>query len=107
MLLAITEMSDWITLLICPDDENRLKDTLKSLVGRLPVDNKYLLQVVMKCLKRIVDNSNVNKMTVSNISIIFGMSQGAFIAILSIHDIFLFNYRTQYNETEECTPCRS
>lgn len=46
---------------------------LKKIVQKLPADNKYLLQIIIKCLRQVVDNSNVNKMTASNVALIFGM----------------------------------
>jgi hypothetical protein len=54
-----------------PTSEEKNK-ALKSALGTLPEENKSGLKLLMRLLKKIADNSDITKMTASNLAMIFG-----------------------------------
>jgi len=69
-----------------PDREEKVK-ALANLISYLPLANYTLLRCLAAHLVRIVQNSDLNKMTLSNIAIVFGPTLGIpiglFVLILS------------------------
>eukprot|EP01087_Luapelamoeba_hula_P006662 TRINITY_DN1674_c0_g1_i1.p1 TRINITY_DN1674_c0_g1~~TRINITY_DN1674_c0_g1_i1.p1 ORF type:complete len:1017 (-),score=160.00 TRINITY_DN1674_c0_g1_i1:152-3202(-) len=62
---------EWIQTFDIANDQARM-ERLKELVESLPTTNQYILQLLMKCLRSVVDLSDINKMTSSNVAIVFG-----------------------------------
>jgi hypothetical protein len=53
------------------NNKDDIVPTLVTIIGELPVPNKALLREMMELLAYIENNSDVNKMTSSNLSIVF------------------------------------
>ncbi|KAI6249858.1 putative Rho-type GTPase-activating protein 2 [Erysiphe necator] len=65
-------------------DPNERISALKKLVGRLPSENQALLKYLISFLIKIVGNSDVNKMTIRNVGIVFSPTLNIPSAILSL-----------------------
>jgi len=76
----------FIEIASIPDREEKIK-ALANLISYLPLANYTLLRCLAAHLVRIVQNSDLNKMTLSNIAIVFGPTLGIpiglFVLILS------------------------
>eukprot|EP00833_Pecoramyces_ruminatium_P016466 jgi/Orpsp1_1/1190498/evm.model.d7180000079401.1 len=76
----------FIEIASIPDREEKVK-ALANLISYLPLANYTLLRCLAAHLVRIVQNSDLNKMTLSNIAIVFGPTLGIpiglFVLILS------------------------
>jgi hypothetical protein len=76
----------FIEIASIPDREEKIK-ALGNLISYLPLANYTLLRCLAAHLVRIVQNSDLNKMTLSNIAIVFGPTLGIpiglFVLILS------------------------
>ena len=56
------------------DDKQIYISYLSSLIKLLPVDNRNVLEYLCKFFKKVADHSDKNKMTASNLAIIFAPS---------------------------------
>ncbi|RKF53910.1 hypothetical protein OnM2_101001 [Erysiphe neolycopersici] len=61
---------DFLAVVDLPDFNERIV-ALNSLVGQLPIENQTLLKYLASFLTKIIDNSDVNKMTIRNVGIVF------------------------------------
>ncbi|KAF2068734.1 hypothetical protein CYY_009944 [Polysphondylium violaceum] len=62
---------DQFTQLADIDSKAQRYPLIKSILEKLPNDNKFCVYYLMKLLTKVSDNSAVNKMTPNNISIVF------------------------------------
>ncbi|EGG19880.1 RhoGEF domain-containing protein [Cavenderia fasciculata] len=53
------------------DSKQQRFQTIKQLVDRLPLENRFCMYYLMRLLTKVADNSATNKMTPNNISIVF------------------------------------
>lgn len=49
-------------------------DKIKNLIQSIPLHYKNLLEVLLNLLNKVVENTEFNKMTISSLSIVFGMN---------------------------------
>ena len=77
-------MTDSLTILIdFVDAQERIKE-LSSLISQLPLANYSLLRALTAHLILIVQNSNVNKMTMRNVGIVFSPTLGIPAGVFSL-----------------------
>ena len=65
------------------DTQERIKE-LSSLISQLPLENYSLLRALTAHLILIVQNSNVNKMTMRNVGIVFSPTLGIPAGVFSL-----------------------
>eukprot|EP00029_Vermamoeba_vermiformis_P006865 TRINITY_DN2812_c0_g1_i1.p1 TRINITY_DN2812_c0_g1~~TRINITY_DN2812_c0_g1_i1.p1 ORF type:complete len:720 (-),score=193.11 TRINITY_DN2812_c0_g1_i1:80-2239(-) len=70
-LLTYSLYPHWIQSQTKEDQESRLGE-LARLIAQLPEHNRNSLRVLMKYLREVHDDSSVNKMHASNLSVVFG-----------------------------------
>ncbi|POS83993.1 hypothetical protein EPUL_006389, partial [Erysiphe pulchra] len=61
---------EFLAVIDLPDFNERI-ETLNNLVSQLPIENQALLKYLASFLIKIIDNSDVNKMTIRNVGIVF------------------------------------
>ncbi|KAI9782278.1 MAG: hypothetical protein M1816_001940 [Peltula sp. TS41687] len=84
------------------DSKEKKVDALRLLVHRLPRANHSLLRALSAFLITIVDNSDINKMTVRNVGIVFSPTLNIPAPVLSM---FLTEFGTIFGrDLEETTP---
>jgi len=91
------------------DPQERITE-LSHLIAILPVANYSLLRALTAHLISVVQNSNVNKMTMRNVGIVFsptlGIPAGVFSLMLAEFNR-VFNVHDDANETESATDEKS
>jgi RalA-binding protein 1 len=92
------------------DAQERIQE-LSSLISQLPVENYSLLRALTAHLILIVQNSNVNKMTMRNVGIVFsptlGIPAGVFSLMLGeFNRVFNVHESETHEEEPEDTPAR-
>jgi len=85
------------------EDKNQKITALNKLVHSLPPENFALLKALSGHLLRIVDNSNVNKMTIRNVGIVFSPTLNIPAQVFSM---FLHEYRYIFFLDGEAPPAR-
>ncbi|KAJ3111936.1 hypothetical protein HDU96_005141 [Phlyctochytrium bullatum] len=74
---------DFVRLTEISDRNDRITE-LSRLVSQLPLTNYTLLRVIMAHLIRVVQASDVNKMTVRNVGIVFSPTLGIPVVVLTL-----------------------
>lgn len=92
------------------DAQERIKE-LSSLISQLPLANYSLLRALTAHLILIVQNSNVNKMTMRNVGIVFsptlGIPAGVFSLMLGeFNRVFNVNEPEEQGEEADDSPAR-
>lgn len=92
------------------DTQERIKE-LSSLISQLPLENYSLLRALTAHLILIVQNSNVNKMTMRNVGIVFsptlGIPAGVFSLMLGeFNRVFNVDELEVYEEELDDSPAR-
>lgn len=72
--LLTYERYDSFLKLLQLKDESEIGYGMLNLVKQLPIEHVSLLDKLMRFLKKVADHSDVNRMTVSNLSIVFGVN---------------------------------
>ncbi|KAI1001530.1 hypothetical protein K3495_g6668 [Podosphaera aphanis] len=90
-------------------DINQKVDALNKLVKKLPKENRALLQYLASFLIKIINNSDVNKMTVRNVGIVFSPTlniPASVFALLLQQYIGIFNEQPshQSRQFDKSTP---
>lgn len=88
-----------ITLIDLLDVEDRIKE-LQELISQLPYPNYCLLRALTAHLILIVQNSNVNKMTMRNVGIVFSPTLGIAAGVFSL---MMSEYNRVFNINGEGT----
>ena len=99
-----------VTLIDFVDAQERIKE-LSSLISQLPLANYSLLRALTAHLILIVQNSNVNKMTMRNVGIVFsptlGIPAGVFSLMLGeFNRVFNVEESEAHGEELEDSPVR-
>ncbi|KAG2378998.1 hypothetical protein C9374_007636 [Naegleria lovaniensis] len=72
--LLTYERYDSFLKLLQLKDESEIGYGMLNLVKQLPIEHIAMLDKLMRFLKKVADRSDVNKMTMSNLSIVFGVN---------------------------------